>query len=323
VTSTDASAILGLNPYKSAFEVWAEKTGRAAPADLSGDEKIEFGIELEPAVARIYLRRTKRKPLGANLFEGLPCRTAWLLHPNLDGETERKLFLWHRELDWLGCSPDLIVAGWTPLPDVLEQRERFGPGISEIKTTSVFAGKQNYEEDDIGNFVAPQWVQIQLQHQLLVSGLQWGTVPAAIGGQRLVMADYDVIPELQSMMLDELGHFLEAHVKKDIPPPVDGSESASRAIAKAFPTGNGKTVELDSSFLELDTRRELLKIERKKLADEYDALTNRLKVAIGDNEIGALAGRCMFRYGARHRDAYLVQAADWRQIDRSKWKDRK
>ncbi|MGH6865461.1 MAG: YqaJ viral recombinase family protein, partial [Methyloceanibacter sp.] len=33
VTASDASTLLGINPYKTPFELWAEKTGREADAE--------------------------------------------------------------------------------------------------------------------------------------------------------------------------------------------------------------------------------------------------------------------------------------------------
>ena len=36
VTATDIPVILGLSPYKTVWQLWAEKTGRINPPDLSG-----------------------------------------------------------------------------------------------------------------------------------------------------------------------------------------------------------------------------------------------------------------------------------------------
>lgn len=53
---TDISAILGYNPYRSAYDTWLEKTGRPVPERELTDILI-FGHLLEPVIANEWLRR--------------------------------------------------------------------------------------------------------------------------------------------------------------------------------------------------------------------------------------------------------------------------
>ena len=55
---SDAGAIMGLNPYKSAITLWAEKTGRQEPDDLSSNEAVYWGTVLEAPVARRWAEDT-------------------------------------------------------------------------------------------------------------------------------------------------------------------------------------------------------------------------------------------------------------------------
>lgn len=55
---TDMSAILGYNPYKTAYECWIEKTGRPVEPQQESDILI-FGHLLEPVIANEWLRRNK------------------------------------------------------------------------------------------------------------------------------------------------------------------------------------------------------------------------------------------------------------------------
>lgn len=52
ITSTDASAILGINPFRSALEVYADKLGKGTPFD--GNEATWWGERLENVVAKRY-----------------------------------------------------------------------------------------------------------------------------------------------------------------------------------------------------------------------------------------------------------------------------
>tara|TARA_R110002167_G_scaffold204404_1_gene408448 strand:+ start:12196 stop:13215 length:1020 start_codon:yes stop_codon:yes gene_type:complete len=47
LTATDITIILGLSDYKTPWRLWAEKTGRLNPEDLSGNPNIERGNRLE------------------------------------------------------------------------------------------------------------------------------------------------------------------------------------------------------------------------------------------------------------------------------------
>lgn len=54
ITATDSAAILGRSPYKSAWRLWCEKTGRALPPDLSANPKVRYGREMEEVVRQKF-----------------------------------------------------------------------------------------------------------------------------------------------------------------------------------------------------------------------------------------------------------------------------
>lgn len=57
IGGSDASAILGLNPYATPLTVWLEKTGQTPAADLSDNEKVYWGTVLEDVVANEFRKR--------------------------------------------------------------------------------------------------------------------------------------------------------------------------------------------------------------------------------------------------------------------------
>lgn len=61
IGSSDAAAACGLSPWKSRAELWAEKTGRIIPEDISDRDIIHFGNVLEDVVAQEFVRRTGRQ----------------------------------------------------------------------------------------------------------------------------------------------------------------------------------------------------------------------------------------------------------------------
>ena len=58
---SDAAAALGLSRWKTPIELWAEKTGAVAPADISDRLPIRVGDKLEDLVASLFMEETGKK----------------------------------------------------------------------------------------------------------------------------------------------------------------------------------------------------------------------------------------------------------------------
>lgn len=66
---SDASIIVGLNRWKSPFQLWLEKTGKAEPEDLSDNEYVYWGKVLEEAVANRFCELTGKKVQRRGLLQ--------------------------------------------------------------------------------------------------------------------------------------------------------------------------------------------------------------------------------------------------------------
>lgn len=55
---SDTGTILGINPYKSIYSLWLEKTGQIKPPDISQKIPIRVGHMVEDTVARLYEQET-------------------------------------------------------------------------------------------------------------------------------------------------------------------------------------------------------------------------------------------------------------------------
>lgn len=56
---TDASAVLGMNPWRTPLQVWSEKRGLVPPQETT--EAMRWGLLLEPVIAERYTEETGRK----------------------------------------------------------------------------------------------------------------------------------------------------------------------------------------------------------------------------------------------------------------------
>ncbi len=54
IGGSDVAAVMGLSPYRSPYQVWAEKVGAWEPPDISAVQAVEWGNRLEPVVKAKY-----------------------------------------------------------------------------------------------------------------------------------------------------------------------------------------------------------------------------------------------------------------------------
>jgi putative phage-type endonuclease len=150
IGSSDAAVALGFSKWKTPAELYDELVGVAAPPDLSGKEAVELGVLLEDDVAELYERRTGRK---------LERVHAILQHP-------QHIFML--------ANLDRKVVG--------ERR------LVECKTAGLFAhkfgdwGDPETEPDRI-----PTEYLIQVQHQLAITGYDYGDLALLVGGQKFMI----------------------------------------------------------------------------------------------------------------------------------------
>lgn len=128
----------------------------------------------------------------------------------------------------------------------------------------------------------PEYVQLQVQHQLAVTNQQAADVAVLLCGQRLeihrIERDEEVIARL--MVLES--RFWQ-YVTTDTEPPADGSESAGKALRQLYP-GGGNTLDfcenrdLSDTFAELVALKDELEVRGK----HAEQLKQTLQQAMGD-----------------------------------------
>jgi putative phage-type endonuclease len=250
ITATEAAVILGVNPWKTPFALWSEKVGLAEPDDLSNNEAVRWGHRLQGPIIAAY-----REERPETEVEAVP---EWVM--------ERTI-----ERPWMLATLD-----------GRQYVEGKGPGVLEIKT----AGAQKTADWADGEI--PLVYQIQVQHQLAVTGLDWGTIAVLIGGQKFLWQDVERNqPFIDAMVLREEA-FLEL-IRTETPPEVDGSDATGDALKKLYPEDTGEVIAMPSEATEWDERLVEVKAELKTLEGEKNLLENRLKAALGEAAEGVLA----------------------------------
>ncbi|QEY59871.1 YqaJ viral recombinase family protein [Pseudomonas sp. C27(2019)] len=256
IGSSDAAAAVGLNPYKSQLELWMEKTGRDAELP-----QLDPSDDTSPAFWGTIL-----EPIVASHYT------------NKTGNRVRRInaVLQHPdpELSWMLANIDREVIG---VEDVQ---------ILECKTAGI-NGSRLWKEG------VPEYVQLQVMHQLAVTGKQAADVAVLLGGQHLEIYRIER-DETMIAQLIELERQFWNYVETDTPPPADGSASADTALRCLFPQDQGETVDF-SVDEELTLAYETLKQVRDTISEQEkreSALKQKIQQAMGD------ASRAMFASGA-------------------------
>ena len=144
IGGSDASAILGLNPYRTNIELWQIKTGQLTPEDISDKPYVKYGTEAEQ-----HLRK---------LFE--------LDFPEYEmGYVENNMFL-NDDYPFAHASLD----GW------LTEKATGRTGVWECKTTNILQSMQKEK----WNHRIPDNYYIQLLHYLLVTGWDFAVLKAQL-----------------------------------------------------------------------------------------------------------------------------------------------
>lgn len=206
IGGSDAAAAVGLNPYKSQLELWLEKTGR--DAELS---KPDPNDTTEPLYWGTLL-----EPIVAAAYT------------QQTGRRVRKVnaVLRHPTIPFMLANLDREVIG---VP---------GLEILECKTAGQF-GARHWVNG------VPEYVVLQVQHQLAVAGKQAADVAVLLCGQQLAVYRIERDDALIANLIALEAEFWR-YVERDVPPPGDGSESADRALRCLYPRDSGGTVDFSA-----------------------------------------------------------------------------
>lgn len=265
IGSSDAAAAVGLNPYMSALELWLDKTGRA------------------DGLPRPDPNDTTSPTYWGTLLEPIVAAS----YTKQTGNRVRRVnaVLRHPSIPFMLANIDREIVG---APDVQ---------ILECKTAGEFGAR-------LWRDGVPEYVQIQVQHQLAVTGKTAAHVAVLLCGQALEVHRIERDDALIGRLVELEARFWR-FVETDTPPPADGSESADRALRHLYP-GNGETIDfsddhrLSSVFADLVAVRAEIET-RQQLEAQFK---QTIQQAMGD------AIRAVFQTGAvsfkRSKDSFAV-----------------
>ena len=246
IGSSDAAAAVGLNPYQSQLELWLEKTGRDAllpKSDPLDEDSPTYWGNILEPIVATHY--TQRTGNRVRRINAV------LQHPD-------------PTLSWMLANIDREVIG---ADDVQ---------ILECKTAGI-NGARLWKEG------VPEYVQLQVMHQLAVTGKQAADVAVLLGGQTLEIHRIERDEQMITRLIELERRFWQ-YVETNTPPPADGSASAEMALRCLYPEDNGQVIDFSShagltaAFIELKAVRQAIADKEKREAE----LKQMLQQAMGD-----------------------------------------
>ncbi|MBJ8554231.1 MULTISPECIES: YqaJ viral recombinase family nuclease [Acinetobacter] len=256
IGSSDAATACGLNPYMSMLELWMIKTGR-----------IQQNIEDESAgYAPLYWGK-QLEPLVAQYYS---------MHTNHKVRRVNAV-LQHPDKDkhFMLANLDYAVVGHEEVQ------------ILECKTVGEYGSK-------LWRDGVPLYVLCQVQHQLAVTGKQAAHICALICGHETRIFKVTRSETVIKYIIDAERYFWEC-VEKDIPPDVDASESAAKALQLLYPahvplstTDLSEDVAANQDFEQLLQQHHLLEQHQTS----FDQLKHQIQIKMQHSE------RAIFKAGS-------------------------
>jgi putative phage-type endonuclease len=281
--ASDVAAILGISPWKSSLQLYHEKKGNVA---TGGGETFarRLGLMLEDPIAQLYSEKTNRKverpPAGKFAIDVHPSRPYMMA--SLDGVQ-------------------------TPAPEG-EDPTIGGTGVLEIKTAGI--GKAEAWRNE-----APIDYQVQVQHQLACTGLQWGSIAALVGGVSLFWSDVKRDEEFIEILEAACAEWWRKFELNE-EPTADGSETTKEFLKRLYPIDTAKSVALPVEAIEWDAQRMAVKDEIKKLSARQLEAENKIKAFMGDATLGILPNGITYTWKTTNRRGYTVEPTSFRDFRR-------
>lgn len=258
ITSTDIAALFNMSSYCTPFELWHRKK--------SGED-----IEFEMKEWTLWGKR-----LQDSIAAGVAIDNGWSI---------RKMDEYMRipELR-MGSSFDFSIRNLAVSPEANEPTF-IETGLLEIKNVFGMIFKDQWLEDDDGNIEAPPHIELQVQHQLAVSGRAFCYIAALVAGNKIVLIkrepDQEIINEIKLKVM----RFWETIDKNQEPEP--DFERDGKMLKRLYNVAEpGKVMDASDDAGLLEMVKEYLRdgATIKALEGKREAIKNKILTLAGDAE---------------------------------------
>lgn len=188
----------------------------------------------------------------------------------------------------MGCTPDRLT--------------KDGSAVVELKTASFMAA-------DEWKTHIPLSYQTQLQHSMIVLGVERAFIAVLISGTTFRHHEMRLSANFARRHIAKCKAFWEQHVETKEAPPVDWSAATSRALARQFMASQKKVYDLPTEFEGLGARYDRLAKVAAAVDRHQNEIKNRVKAAMGENELGRLPSGDGFAWSGKNGSRRFTRKA--------------
>ncbi len=280
IGASESAGIFGVGySNQSPLTIWHEKRSPIPAVDAAREKRFRCGQVLQPAILQLFTEET---------------------HIRVEDPGEFTVRM-HAEHPWMSATLDGVC-----------DHPLHGLGVVEAKNVSGFLAA-DWKKDE-----PPLKHQIQVQHQLAVTGYSYGYLVGLVGGNevaiRLLKRNDRFINDALIPKLEEFWNCVESGEQ----PEIDGSMATAQLLARLFPDDNGEAKQLPPESADWDAELAELRPRLKEIKARKDELDNKMKAAIGEAAIGVLPDGAQYTFKTSDRKGYTVESTTCRTLLRRK-----
>lgn len=269
ITSTEVAALFGVSPYMTLFELWHRKKNKTV-VEIEQNDRMKWGTRLQDSIAAGIaedqgwtVRRMDEYIRNPNLRMGSSFDFEIMI-PVDEGAVRKAMH-----------DGDSAVIG-----DAVSEKT----GLLEIKNVDSLAFMQGWavEGDDIE---APPHIELQVQHQLAVTGRTFAYIGALVGGNTVKLIKREPDAKIIEAIRTQVASFWFS-IAADKEPTPDFVRDAA-FIARLYGYAEPDKIfdaRGDANILSLVEKYRHFSEQEKKAKEERDAIKAQLLMTIGDAE---------------------------------------
>lgn len=292
LNSTDVASLFGKSPYQTKAELWYRKKDLVDVA-FEENERTRWGRALESAIAQEYL--------SANGLIGRPFKE-YIHVPALKIGSS---FDWRLSVNGDAIRESAVGGEWKPIDSADDN-------LLEVKNVDFLAHRNGWEETEFG-WEAPAHIEIQAQHQMLVSGLKKTHIAALIGGNTLHIIERDFDAAVGRGILNACAGFWKS-IEEGNAPAFDFERDTDLIVKLYNDVRPGSSLmatpeieRLLARYAECTARETGAKNEKEAMKAQIFAFATDAEEIIGSNGWGATLKK-------QQRKAYSVEANEFRVL---------
>mgnify|MGYP003340849493 CR=1 FL=1 len=244
---TDLAAIAGLNPYRTALDVYLDKTSDDITCETNA--AMRWGNLLEDVVAKAYSEDTGY---------------AVEIEPNT---------IYHSEYKFLGANIDRWAYDLHPFKSEMSTKH-----ILECKTAGFTKGK---EWGDSGTDQIPEPYLIQVAYYAAICNVSKVDIAVLIGGQDFRIYTYNRNKDLEDKIIKIGINFWHNHIEKRIPPKCVNTKDTFNL----FPQSHNCEIVAESNIMDKWEQLKSLKEEEVRIQSTIEKLKTDIQEFMRDYDV--------------------------------------